>query len=74
MRKAPKRPIARSAASTPPLDIDALDTTQRVIDFCVQNGLIDGVSTNIEGLIDRDPNLELVKVPLRDGVDAFIKE
>lgn len=74
MRKAPKRPIAKAVASTPPLDIDALDTTQRVIDFCIQNGLIDGVSTNIEGLIDRYPNLELVKVPLQDGVDAFIKE
>lgn len=73
MRKAPRRPIAKQAVSTPPLDIDALDTTQRVVDFCVQNGLIDGVSTNIEGLIDLDPNLELVKVPLRDGIDAYIK-
>lgn len=74
MRKAPKRPIANAPQSTPPLDIDALDTTKRVIDFCVQNGLIDGVSTDIEGLIDMDPNLVLRKVPLRDGIDAYIRE
>lgn len=74
MRKAPKRPIANSSVTAPPLEIDALDTTKRVIDFCYQQGLIDGASTNIEGLIQMDPNLELKRVPLKDGIDAYIKE
>lgn len=74
MRKAPKRPISQSGITAPPLEIDALDTTKRVIDFCCQQGLIDGASTNIEGLIGLDPILQLKKVPLRDGIDAYIKE
>lgn len=56
------------------MEIDALDTTKRVIDFCIQKGLIVGANTNIEGLIELDPNLELKRVPLRDGVDAYIRE
>ena len=74
MRKAPKRPIAKPSVTAPPLEIDALDTTKRVVDFCVQQGLIDGVSTDIEALIALDPQLSLKRVPLRDGIDAYIKE
>ncbi|WP_392338757.1 ImmA/IrrE family metallo-endopeptidase [Loktanella salsilacus] len=74
MRKAPKRPIKKLTVAIPPLEIDALDTTKRVVDFCIQQGLVDGVSTDIEGLIALDPNLALKKVPLRDGIDAYIKE
>lgn len=74
MRKAPKRPIGNPSVTVPPLEIDALDTTKRVVDFCIQQGLVDGVSTDIEGLIALDPHLELKRVPLRDGIDAYIKE
>lgn len=74
MRKAPKRPISGKATSLPELDIDALDTTKRVIDFCIQKELISGASTNIEGLIELDPSLVLKRAPLAEGIDAYIRE
>ncbi|WP_198040729.1 ImmA/IrrE family metallo-endopeptidase [Phaeobacter inhibens] len=56
------------------MSLDALDTTERVIAYCRQNNLIEGAQTDIEELIRRTPNLELVKKPLRDGIDAYIRE
>ena len=74
MRKSPKRPGANTHEQLPDLEIDALDTTKRVIDFCIQEELIDGVNIDIEGLIKLDPDLVLKRVPLAEGIDAYIRE
>ena len=74
MRKTPKRPINRPAPSLPDLEVDALDTTERVLQYCVRHGLIDGVELDIERLIERNPYLTLKKKPLPDGIDAYIRE
>lgn len=74
MRKAPKRPINRPVHVLPDLEVDALDTTERVIQYCIRHELIDGVELDIEKLIERNEFLTLKKTPLPDGIDAYIKE
>lgn len=74
MRKAPKRPIANHAPALPDLDVDALDTTERVINYCLKHSLISGVEVDIERIIQLNPHLTLRKVPLPDGIDAYIRE
>ncbi|WP_114011715.1 ImmA/IrrE family metallo-endopeptidase [Cohaesibacter intestini] len=74
MRKAPKRPIRTPVPALPDLDVDSLDTTERVIQYCIRHKLIDGVELDIERLIEKNPYLTLKKKPLPDGIDAYIKE
>lgn len=74
MRKAPKRPGSASAPVVPALAVDALDTTERVIAYCIKNQLIDGVEVDIERLIDLNPHLTRQKRDLGEGIDAYIRE
>ncbi|WYK06609.1 ImmA/IrrE family metallo-endopeptidase [Cereibacter sphaeroides f. sp. denitrificans] len=74
MRKAPNRPIRKPAPALPDLDVGALDTTERVVQYCIRHGLIDGVELDIERLIEKNPYLTLTRKPLPDGIDAYIKE
>ena len=74
MRKRPQRPIAQQAPALPELNADALDTTERVIAYCIKNDLIDGTEVNIESLIELNPNLTLKKKNLKEGIDAHIRE
>lgn len=74
MRKAPKRPISKPAPALPEMDLDALDTTERVLEYCQKHGLIEGARVDIEQLIRQTPKLSLKKKPLADGIDAYIKE
>jgi Zn-dependent peptidase ImmA (M78 family) len=74
MRKAPKRPIKKPVPALPDLEVDALDTTDRVIQYCIRNNMIDGVELDIEKLIEKNPFLSLKKKSLPDGIDAYIKE
>ncbi|MEP3895687.1 MAG: ImmA/IrrE family metallo-endopeptidase [Litorimonas sp.] len=74
MRKAPKRPVENTIPALPDLEVDALDTTERVVQYCIRNNLIDGVEVDIERLIELNPNLTLRRKPLADGIDAYIRE
>lgn len=74
MRKAPKRPITNNSPALPDLDVDALDTTERVVNYCIKHNLISGVEVDIERIIAMNPHLTLRKKPLADGIDAYIKE
>lgn len=76
MRKAPKRPLSvnRQNPILPDISLDALDTTERVISFCIKHNLIDDVEVDIERVIEMNPDLSIAKKPLSDGIDAYIKE
>lgn len=76
MRKSPKRPlpVTKPLPTLPDVSLDALDTTDRVINYCIKNDLIDGLEINIEKIIDENPNLEIVRKSLADGIDAYIRE
>lgn len=74
MRKRPRRPTSAEAPVVPSLAVDALDTTERVITYCIKNKLIDGVEVDIEKLIDLNDDLTLKKKDLGEGIDAFIRE
>lgn len=76
MRKKPVRPIPSNinVPSNSPLDISALDTVERVIDFCYKNNLIKDYELDIEALINIDNNLKLKRVSMEDNKDAYIKE
>lgn len=58
----------------PDLDVDALDTTERVINYCIKHNLINGVEVDIERIIELNPHLTLRRTPLPDGIDAYIRE
>lgn len=62
MKKRPNRPKSNCQANndtSTPLDFDALDTPERIIEFCRARGYIDGQSTDIRRLIEDTPNLRL---------------
>lgn len=62
MRKRPNRPIDRTlfqAGKEESLNAGALDTPERVLAYCQDQGLIDGNATNIQGLIEGNPELSL---------------
>lgn len=74
MRKSPKRPVAKSVPELPDMGLDALDTTDRVINYCVKHNLINGLEVDIEKVIEMNPDLSVAKKPLADGIDAYIKQ
>lgn len=76
MLKRPNRPIDRTifgAGKEQSLDAAALDTPERILAYCRDRGLIVGVATNIQGLIEENSKLEL---EFRDigEYDAYIEK
>jgi len=55
----PPRPGQEAGTDSLPLDFEALDTPERIIEFCQSRGYIDGSSTDIKKLIEDTPNLEI---------------
>ena len=62
MRKRPNRPLKPNQdndQTSIPLDFIALDTPERIIEFCRSRGYVEGQSTDIQKLIEDTPNLNL---------------
>jgi Zn-dependent peptidase ImmA (M78 family) len=80
MRKSPRRPISRSNSAADQIyesalsqDVIALDTPERVVEYCRKAGLINGTETNIEELIRKTPGLELEFADTSPN-DAYIEK
>lgn len=76
MRKIPRRPIDKSKytdISATELDQNALDTPERIIEYCRNRGFYNGESLDIEQLITSNPMLKLEYDDL-DGNDAYIEK
>lgn len=73
MRKAPIRPIPEAKKDQLlTLDASNLDTPERVIQYCINRGLIKECITDIEALINSDEKLILVYKDL-GNLDAHLK-
>ena len=76
MRKRPNRPIDDSIydnAVSVGLEPSALDTPERIIEYCRQAGYVEGFSTDIRKLIEDTPGLSLSFEDLGEN-DAYIKK
>lgn len=76
MRKRPNRPIDRtlfSAGQEQSLNAAALDTPERVLAYCRDQDLFDGNATDIQGLIEDNPELS-VEFEDIGQYDAFIEK
>ena len=76
MRKRPIRPIDRtlfSAGEEQPLDAAVLDTPERVLAYCQDQGFFDGNATDIRDLIEDNPELSLDFEDIGE-YDAFIEK
>lgn len=76
MKRNPKRPINienLNGSFNVSMDPTALDTPERIIEYCQKMGFIDGDVTDIESLITQNNELSLVRKDL--GIyDAYIKK
>ena len=76
MRKRPNRPIDRTLfdfGEERVLDAAALDTPERVLAYCQDQGFFNGTITNIQGLIEDNPELSLDFEDIGE-YDAYIKK
>lgn len=76
MRKRPNRPIDRAlfnADDVQSLNAAALDTPERVLAYCQDRGFFDGVATDIQGLIEDNPELSLEFEDIGE-YDGFIEK
>lgn len=76
MRKRPNRPIDRTlfdSADEQSLNATALDTSERVLAYCRDRGFIKGNATDIQGLIEDNPELG-VEFEDIGQYDAFIEK
>lgn len=74
MRKIPKRPIRdRNDGLTLQRDIQTLSTSEEVVSWLRSNGYIDGVSTDINALVEAHPQLTYAELDL-DPNDARIRK
>ncbi len=75
MRRVPTRPsLDLNSHKIAPLDINSLDTVERVIEYCRVNGFIRNNEVDIERIIENIPNLTLEKKKLPSEIDAYIRE
>ncbi|WP_444451435.1 ImmA/IrrE family metallo-endopeptidase [Rhodobacter capsulatus] len=74
MKSRINRPLPPNRVSRlPPINTSALDTPERVVDYCKSKGLIsDDGAVDIERLIAEDANLKLIREDLGDK-DASIE-
>jgi Zn-dependent peptidase ImmA (M78 family) len=76
MRKRPNRPIDKSLLDNifeEGLDLDALDTPERIVAYCRDKGFYNGNATNIQELIEDNPKLNLEFQDI-GKFDAFIEK